>query len=150
MKLEQAIKQYHFVSNGQRLGLNLIYTFNWVKEQQKEYFSQFGITQQQYNVLRILRGNHPKAYSTSDIRERMMDKMSDASRIVERLLKKQLVERSKNSKDKRLVDVMISKDGLELLKKMDESIEVHLRRPFKNLTEEEQKTLDALLDKMRN
>lgn len=150
MKLEQAIKQHQFNSTGQRLGLNLIYTFNWIKQQQKEYFEQYNITQQQYNVLRILRGNHPKAYSTSDIRDRMIDKMSDASRIVERLLKKGLVVRTKNKIDKRLVDVKISESGLQLLSSMDRTIESNLQEPFKNLSKEEQQTLDQLLDKMRD
>ncbi len=148
MKLEQAIKQNTF-SEGQRLGLNLIYTFNWVKDQQKDYFSQFDITAQQYNVLRILRGRYPKVYSTSDIRDRMLDKMSDASRIVDRLLKKKLVERSTNKADKRLVDIRITEQGIRLLKIMDKTIDSHAQLPFKNLSGKEQKTLDKLLDKMR-
>ena len=137
MKLEQAIKQFEFESRGQRLGVNLIYTSNWVQERQKSYFSKFGITQQQYNVLRILRGNYPKPYSTSDIRERMLDKMSDASRIVERLVKKDLVVRKINKKDKRLVDVTISDSGLDLLEKIDKTIENFVQEPFSNLTEKE-------------
>ena len=149
MKLEQAIKQFEFESRGQRLGVNLIYTSNWVQERQKSYFSKFGITQQQYNVLRILRGNYPKPYSTSDIRERMLDKMSDASRIVERLVKKDLVVRKINKKDKRLVDVTISDSGLDLLEKIDKTIENFVQRPFSNLTEKEQEILDSLLDKVR-
>ena len=149
MKLEQAIKQFEFESRGQRLGVNLIYTSNWVQERQKSYFSKFGITQQQYNVLRILRGNYPKPYSTSDIRERMLDKMSDASRIVERLVKKDLVVRKINKKDKRLVDVTISDSGLDLLEKIDKTIENFVRKPFSNLTEKEQEILDSLLDKVR-
>ncbi len=148
MKLEQAIKQNVF-SEGQRLGLNLIYTFNWIKNQQKDYFSQFDTTAQQYNVLRILRGRYPKMYSTSDIRERMIDKMSDASRIVDRLLKKELVERSTNKADKRLVDVRISERGVKLLKKMDKTIDSHAQSPFKNLSGKEKEVLDMLLDKMR-
>ena len=149
MKLEQAIKQFEFESRGQRLGVNLIFTSNWVQERQKSYFSKFGITQQQYNVLRILRGNYPKPYSTSDIRERMLDKMSDASRIVERLVKKDLVVRKINKKDKRLVDVTISDSGLDLLEKIDKTIENFVQRPFSNLTEKEQEILDSLLDKVR-
>ncbi|MCB0503954.1 MAG: MarR family transcriptional regulator [Cyclobacteriaceae bacterium] len=149
MKLEQAIKQFEFESRGQRLGVNLIYTSNWVQERQKSYFSKFGITQQQYNALRILRGNYPKPYSTSDIRERMLDKMSDASRIVERLVKKDLVVRKINKKDKRLVDVTISDSGLDLLEKIDKTIENFVQRPFSNLTEKEQEILDSLLDKVR-
>lgn len=131
------------------MGVNLIYTSNWVQERQKSYFSKFGITQQQYNVLRILRGNYPKPYSTSDIRERMLDKMSDASRIVERLVKKDLVVRKINKKDKRLVDVTISDSGLDLLEKIDKTIENFVQRPFSNLTEKEQEILDSLLDKVR-
>lgn len=149
MKLEQAIKQNDF-SQGQRLGLNLIYTFNWIKNRQKEYFDKFDLTAQQYNVLRILRGHFPKSYSTSDIRDRMLDKMSDASRIVDRLLKKSLVERSTNNIDKRLVDIKISKSGIKLLEKMEDSIEVHVQGSFKNLSIEEQEKLDKLLDKIRS
>jgi len=149
MKLEQAIKQYKFASREQRLGLNIIFSFNWLREKQKAYFVNYGITSQQYNVLRILRGNFPNAYSTSDIRERMLDKMSDASRIVDRLVKKKLVERTTNKEDKRLVDIKISDEGLALLEKMDNTIEVHAQSPFKNLTSDEQYKLDELLDKMR-
>ena len=148
MKLEQAIKQNSF-SKGQRLGLNIIYTFNWVKNRQKAYFDQYGITSQQYNVLRILRGHFPDTYSTSDIRDRMLDKMSDASRIVDRLLKKDLLERVTNKVDKRLVDIKISKSGLKLVEKMDETIELHSVKAYENLTVDEQETLDALLDKLR-
>ncbi len=148
MKLEQAIKQDTF-TKGQRLGLNLIFTFNWIKNRQKEYFEKFDITAQQYNVLRILRGHHPDTYSTSDIRDRMLDKMSDASRIVDRLLKKSLVERTINQIDKRLVDIKISKPGVKLLKKMDETIENHTKSAFEKLTAKEQITLDNLLDKIR-
>jgi len=149
MKLEQAIKQDSFSNKGQRLGLNLIFTFNWIKNRQKEYFDKFDITAQQYNVLRILRGHHPDMYSTSDIRDRMLDKMSDASRIVDRLLKKDLVERTINKMDKRLVDIRISKSGIKLLAKMDDTIEYHTTSAFEKLTVEEQNTLDNLLDKIR-
>lgn len=149
MKLEQAIKQKTFLP-GQRLGLNLIYTFNWIKNSRKEYFSQFDITAQQYNALRILKGKYPEVYSTSDIRDRMLDKMSDASRIVDRLLKKKLVERTTSTIDKRLVDIKISKMGIKLLNSMEPTIEEHAREPFKKLSEGEQKTLDRLLDKMRD
>jgi DNA-binding MarR family transcriptional regulator len=148
MKLEQAIKQNTF-GKGQHLALNLIYTFNWVKNRQKKYFGQFDITPQQYNVLRILRGIHPGVYSTADIRDRMLDKMSDASRIVDRLLKKNLVERKTNKIDKRLVDIRISDQGYKLLDKIDLTIDDYVQSPFKNLSAEEQKLLDKLLDKIR-
>ena len=89
MKLEEEIKQKKFTSEYQKLNLNLIYTTSWIQDQYREVFEKFGITDSQYNVLRILKGNQPNPYTTSQIRERMLDKMSDASRIVDRLFKKE-------------------------------------------------------------
>lgn len=150
MKLEQAIQQTDFRSTELKLSLNLIYTFNWYSEAQKLYFATYGITQQQYNVLRILRGHFPEPYSTSQIRDRMLDKMSDVSRIVDRLVKKDLVLRKTAANDRRLVDVTISDKGLLLLDKMDDSIEQNVKQPFNNFTEEEKLELYRLLDKVRD
>ena len=149
MKLEQAIQQTDFSSEELKLSLNLIYTFSWYEDVQKKYFSSYGITQQQYNVLRILRGRFPEAYSTSQIRDRMLDKMSDVSRIVDRLVKKELVVRTTATYDRRLVDVVVSDKGLLLLDKMDETIEENVKQPFKNFSEEEKNEFYRLLDKMR-
>lgn len=149
MKLEQAIQQTDFRSTELKLSLNLIYTFNWYAEAQKQYFATYGITQQQYNVLRILRGRFPEPYSTSQIRDRMLDKMSDVSRIVDRLVKKDLVLRKTAANDRRLVDVTISDKGLLLLDKMDDTIDQNAKQPFNNFTEEEKLELYRLLDKIR-
>jgi MarR family 2-MHQ and catechol resistance regulon transcriptional repressor len=149
MKLEQAIHQSSFTSGDQKLTLNFIYTYNNFKEDQKNFFKPFGVTPQQFNVLRILRGNYPKPYTTSQVRDRMLDKMSDASRIVERLVKKGLANRSTTKTDKRLVDVVISDEGLRLLKNIDVPLEIEMTNSFAMLSGEEKKALALLLDKMR-
>ena len=149
MKLEQAIQQSSFTSNFQKLTLNFIYTYNIFKEEQKNFFKPYSITPQQYNVLRILRGSYPKPYTTSQVRDRMLDKMSDASRIVERLVKKGLVKRSTTKSDKRLVDVVISDRGLELLTAIDKPLDHEMNATFIKFTDEERETFTTLLDKMR-
>jgi DNA-binding MarR family transcriptional regulator len=149
MKLEQAIQQSSFTSNDQKLTLNFIYTYNNFKEDQKNFFKPYDITPQQYNVLRILRGAYPKPYTTSQVRDRMLDKMSDASRIVERLVKKGLVNRTTTKSDKRLVDVVISDKGLKLLDKIDSPLDNEMNSTFAKFTNEEREDFTNLLDKMR-
>ncbi|RMG27123.1 MAG: MarR family transcriptional regulator [Bacteroidetes bacterium] len=148
MKLEEAIQQTHFRSEYQKATINLIYTHNWLKDQIKSILKDYNVTMQQYNVLRILRGQYPRPVSTHTIRERMLDKMSDASRIVERLFRKGLVKRSTCPADKRLVDVTISQQGLELLSIMDTRAEA-LDNLLKNLSLKEVQQLNDLLDKIR-
>lgn len=127
--------------------VNLLFSSNWLMENLKKFLQTEDITPQQYNILRILRGSG-KPLSTLQIRERMLDKMSDTSRIVDRLLKKALVEKKTSQSDKRLVDVTISKKGIELLEKLDRHNE-RLDGIMFNLSAEEAKTLNDLLDKLR-
>jgi len=148
VKLEDEIKQNKFRSVYQKLNLNLIFTTSWIREQQRKTFDEFGITPQQYNVLRILKGNYPNPYTTSQIRERMLDKMSDASRIVERLIQKGLVERKTCKSDRRLVDVIITKEGLTLLERSSKAISEQ-EKLFENLSEADASKLNDLLDKVR-
>ena len=148
MRLEDEIYQKKFESVYQKLHLNLTFTNSWLREKENQLFKDFGITPQQYNVLRILRGNYPNPYSTAQIRERMLDKLSDASRIVDRLLKKGLVERKVCPADKRLVDVIVSKQGLVLLSKMEESIQMSSNL-LKNLSAQEAALVNQFLDKIR-
>ena len=116
-------------------------------EQQKKHFDRGNLTQQQYNMLRILKGS-PKPLSTLQIRERMLDKMSDTSRIVDRLVAKGLVEKKVNQLDKRLVDVIISIKGRELIEWMD-NYAYEIDDVLKNLSVEEATQLNTLLDKAR-
>jgi DNA-binding MarR family transcriptional regulator len=150
MRIEEAIKQKTpFKSERQKAVVNLIYTHNWLVGHQKAFFKAHDITLQQYNVLRILRGQHPNPISTSEIRDRMLDKMSDVSRIVDRLVKKELVIRQACKSDKRLVDVMIHENGLNLLKEID-AINAETELLTTSLSEEEAQQLNHLLDKMRS
>lgn len=126
-----------------------MYTYNCFKEDMKNFFKPYGITSQQFNVLRILRGSYPNPYSTSQVRERMLDKMSDASRIVDRLVKKGLVNRTITKADKRLVDVVITEGGLELLEKIDGPLEIFMEHAFGKFTSGDKSSFVALLEKIR-
>ena len=147
MKLEDEISQPKFKSEYQKAALNIIYTCNWFTSQHSAKLKPHGITQQQYNILRILRGQHPKPASIKLLKERMMDKMSDASRLVEKLRLKGLVERKVNKNDRRNVDVVITQKGLDLLTSLD-----YLDDNFKEiiaLDNSEVQQLNELLDKLR-
>ncbi len=149
MGISEEIQQATFKSAYQKAGINLIYTSNWFSERIKNFLAQEDLTQQQFNVLRILRGSHPDPLSTLQIRERMLDKMSDTSRIVDRLVKKGLVKKGTCKEDKRLVDVLISPAGLSLLQSIDTREET-MYDFMKNISPEEAETLSNLLDKIRN
>lgn len=147
MGIEKDIQQQSFRNEHQKATVNIIFSANWLNEQIKAFLDAEDITQQQYNILRILRGSN-RPMSTLQIRERMLDKMSDTSRIVERLLKKGLVEKKVCPTDKRLVDVIIAKKGSGLLEKLDRK-NTELDNILDGLTEAEAHTLNHLLDKMR-
>ena len=148
MGIEQEIHQQTFRNTKQKAMVNLLYTYGWAIEQIKNFLSQEDITHQQFNILRILRGAHPKPLSTLQIRERMLDKMSDTSRIVDRLIVKDLVKKSTCPKDKRLVDIVITEKGQELLRKLDAQQET-MDDIMSRITEEEAHALSCLLDKLR-
>ena len=147
MGIEKDIQQQSFRNEYQKATVNIIFSAGWLNERIKGLLDPEGITPQQYNILRILRGSKTPL-STLQIRERMLDKMSDTSRIVERLQKKGVVEKKVCPADKRLVDVVISKKGMLLLEKLDRK-NTELDSLLHSLTPEEAKTLNGLLDKMR-
>lgn len=148
MGLEKDINQQHFTSENQKLIINLVFTNNWLTEKIKDFLSAEDITLQQFNILRILRGSHPQPLSTLTIRERMLDKMSDTSRIVDRLLLKGLVSKKTCPSDKRLVDISITAEGKKVLAKIDRN-EKQMVAIMANLDQQEMKSLNGLLDKMR-
>lgn len=148
MGLENEINQRKFRTEYQKARINIIYTYNWLSERINSIFDQWDITPRQFNILRILRGEG-KPLSTFQIRQRMLDKMSDTSRIVDRLLKKGLVRKTPNGEDRRLVDVVITPKGKKLLEKID-PFEEHADKIMTTLSEEETKTLNGLLDRLRN
>lgn len=129
--------------------LNLVYTTNWLTSKQASVFKDSDITSQQYNVLRILRGQHPNPCSIKLIKERMLDRMSDASRIVDKLNTKKLLIRRECPNDRRSVDVVITEKGLNLLKSLDHIDDI-AAQALKSLTTDEVNTLNNLLDKLRD
>jgi len=149
LKLEDEIQQKKFKNIQQKLMLNLIYTTNWLTAKQDSLFKDSNVTVQQYNVLRILRGQFPNPCNIKLIKERMLDRMSDASRIVDKLFTKQLLHRKECPNDRRSVDIIITEKGLELLKSLDYIDELS-KESIKSLNDEEINTLNDLLDKLRD
>lgn len=148
MKLEDEIKQKQFNSPYHRLSLNILFTASWLSTQAVRVLKPFGITPQQFNVLRILRGQHPKPASVGLVQERMLDRSSNASRLVDKLVEKKLVERKTCPEDRRQVDIRITPKGLTLLEEIDPVIRQQ-ENLLKALTESEARAADELLDKLR-
>lgn len=149
MTIEERIKQSKFRNEKHKLTVSILYTNNLVSAHYEEAFGKYGLTVQQFNVLRILRGQQPTPCTINLIRERMLDRMSDASRIVERLRKAGLVERVQSTKDRRAVDVVITKKGMAVLAQIDK-VEDKLQSPFGGITDKEAKQLNELLEKVMN
>jgi DNA-binding MarR family transcriptional regulator len=125
--------------------LNIIYTANWITSCQNEFFKEFGISPQQYNILRILRGaNEPLKVQT--IKDRMLERSPNATRLMDKLCAKNYIERLPSEHDRRVVEIVITKEGKELLESIPNNLNKDL---LKNLTEEDAKQLSDLLDKMR-
>lgn len=148
MSIEKDILQNSFRNARQKALINVLYTYGWAVENIRGFLSTEDITHQQFNILRILRGAHPQPLSTLQIRERMLDKMSDTSRIVDRLVLKELVEKRVCPADKRLVDVSITAKGQDLLKRLDDN-QAGMDEVLSGLSEEEAEQLSGLLDKLR-
>lgn len=149
MGIDQDIHQAKFRNEHQKAAINLIYTYGWLTEKTKEIIAPEEITPQQFNILRILRGSHPQPLSTLQIRERMLDKMSDTSRIVDRLVVKGLVKKGTCKMDRRLVDITITEKGRRLLEKLD-ARQDEMDNIIGNLTKKEAAVLSELLDKIRS
>ncbi len=148
MSIETDIKQTKFRNAHHRMALNLLFTTNWLSNSQACLLKPYDLTSQQYNVLRILRGQYPNPVRVNDIIERMLDKMSNASRLVDKLLLKGWVKRTECPHDRRAVDVVITEAGMAILSeldKMQDTWENELRR----LSEQEANQLSDLLDKLR-
>ncbi|HMW65412.1 MAG TPA: MarR family transcriptional regulator [Chitinophagaceae bacterium] len=149
MGIEKDIQQTKFKNAYQKATVNLIYTVGWMRDKTKCIFDAAGITSQQFNILRILRGSFPKPISTLQLRERMLEKMSDTSRIVDRLIAKGLVKKITCKTDRRLVDVIITDKGKKLLENLDKKQE-EMDQVLAKISEEEANILSNLLDKIRD
>ena len=148
MSIGTDIKQTNFKSPHVKAVINVFYTNSWLETAQMEIFKPFDLTIQQYNVLRILRGQYPTPITVIAIIERMMDKMSNASRLVDKLLLKELAIRRECPNDRRAVDVIITQKGLDLLEELD-VLQANWENNLTGLTEEEALQLSDLLDKLR-
>lgn len=149
--IEEEIKQKKFPDIFVKTNVNLLFTSGWLQNVQARFFKPFGLTLQQYNVLRILRGQYPKSIKLVQITERMIDKMSNASRLIDKLQQKELVSQIQNPTNKREVSISITEDGLELLKEID--VELAKTVPpiqYKNVSVEELEQLNLILDKIRS
>lgn len=149
MGIEEDIQQYKFSNPYQKAAINILYTYSWIRDKTKIIFDAEDITSQQFNILRILRGSFPQPLSTLQIRERMLEKMSDTSRIVDRLIAKGLVKKIICKNDRRLVDVIITDKGKKMLERLDakqDEIDAILGK----LSEKDANILSDLLDKIRN
>ncbi|ERJ59463.1 MULTISPECIES: MarR family winged helix-turn-helix transcriptional regulator [Sphingobacterium] len=148
MGIEDRIKTSRFQDDWHKATINILYTNNWLSNLLEDRASRKSITLQQFNVLRILRGQYPKPASNSTIRERMINTTPDISRLVERIVTKGLVTRTKNKADKRAVDLLITEKGLQLLEELEADMNLSTILS-KNLTAQEAQLLSDLLDKMR-
>lgn len=128
--------------------VNLLFTYNWLKDSRGSHLKEFDLSTQQFNVLRILRGQYPNPASVKLLIERMLDKSSNASRLVDRLEAKGLVDRTSCPNDRRQVDVVINKKGLDLIERASRASQNQLNGM--NISEEEAEALSNILDKMRN
>lgn len=148
MKIEEEIRQSKFRNAHHKAMVNLIFTSNWLTTKQSEQLKPHGITAQQFNILRILKGQHPQNISATSIKTRMLDKNSDISRLLDRMAAKGLIEKKISAVDKRAFDVTISKYGLDVLAAVDN----YQREAdaFVGLTDTEAAQLSDLLDKCRD
>lgn len=149
MSIDKDIHQGKFKNEYHKATVNILYTYGWLMEQIKQALADVDITPQQFNILRILRGSYPNPLSTLQIRERMLDKMSDTSRIVDRLILKGVVKKTISKTDRRLVDVIISLKGRRLLEKLD-TRQDKIDGILGNISHEEASDLSKLLDKIRS
>lgn len=147
-RIEDEIKQSKFRSEGQKLIINLIYTYNQVSAQMITLLATYGLTVQQYNILRILKGQYPTPATNNLVKERMLDRNSDVTRIVDRMIKNGLVTRTSCEKDRRRVDIMITQIGIDMLESI-QAQEMKMDDIAGNLTMDEQVGLNTLLDKLR-
>lgn len=148
MALEKDIQQDKFYNEFEKAAINILFTSSWLHNINSARFKKYDITPEQFNVLRILRGSHPKKMMLADITSRMIDKNSNATRLVEKLRQKGLVIREICEKNRRQVDISITEKGLAVLKKIDAE-ENEWLSTLKNISKTEAQDLNRILDKLR-
>ena len=150
MIVEEKLKISTELPDSKRVLLNVLYTSNFVTDEITSALRPFDITTQQFNVLRILKGINPKSCSLQCIQDRMISKMSNTTRLVDKLIAKHLVKREQCESNRRKVDITITEQGLEALKFIDKAVDTAEQRLAASLTEKELQLLDSLLNKLRH
>jgi DNA-binding MarR family transcriptional regulator len=148
MSLEQDIQQEKFNNDFEKAAVNILFTGSWLHNINSARLKIHDITPEQFNVLRILRGSHPKALRLADITCRMLDKNSNATRLVEKLRQKGLVNREICENNRRQVDISITDKGLKTLKQIDDDQSDWIAT-LKNISKTEAQELNRILDKLR-
>jgi DNA-binding MarR family transcriptional regulator len=148
MPLEKDIQQVKFENEHQKASINILYTGSWLYNVNASYLKKFSITPEQFNVLRILRGNHPTPMMLSEITARMIDKNSNCTRLVEKLRQKGFITREICKANRRQVDIAITEKGLQVLKRIDAD-QPEWMRAMENISKADAKELNRILDKLR-
>ena len=149
MKIENAIKQSSFTNSYHKALVNLIFTANWVRDEQMKAFRQFGLLPQHYNVLRIVKGSMPRPIAPKDIKEVLVDKAGDLTRLLDKLEKMGLVKRNLCPSNRRQMDISMTDKGLQLLENLQEPLDLFTDKIRKNITEDQAEMLSNLLDDLR-
>jgi len=149
VSIEEDIKSTIKLQGNQKTVINLLYTSNWMKEKSKAFFKDCDLSSEQYNVLRILRGQKGKPANLCTIQERMLNKMSNTTRLIDKLIKKELVTRQNCESNRRKIEIYITKKGRVLLAELDSVVNANNLEITKNLNTNELETLNKLLDKLR-
>lgn len=149
MKIEEAIRQSHFADNYQKLMVNLLYTANWARDEQVRLMKNFDILPQHYNVLRIIKGKSPEPASPGEIKEVLIDKANDLTRLLDKLEKKGSIKRCLCPSNHRKMDVTVTPRGMKLLEDMEKPMKAYMKELKKRITDKEAETLSRILDKLR-
>ncbi len=149
MKIEDEIKQKTFLNEYHKANVNMFYTQAWMQLKILQELKPFNISPQQFNILRILRGRHPKPASIRELTDRMLDKSSNASRLVDKLLAKNFVVKCVSKTDNRRMEVVITQEGLDMLAKASEKVETCINKVFSTLSVEEAIRFNDMLDRIR-
>lgn len=150
MRIEDEIQQRSFKNEFQKLNINVLFTAAWLNQQTTQLLKPYKISWQQFNILRILRGQHPEPLTVKTLTTRMIDKMSNTSRLVEKLRQKGYVERSECTEDRRRVDIIITDNGLKVVSEASEILEQTVNTFFEHVSEGEAAQVNKVLDQMRS
>lgn len=149
MKIELAIKQNKFENSYQKAIINIIYTANWLRDQQQLIFKSHGLLPQHYNILRIVKGRHPRAVSPGEIKEVMLDKGNDVTRLIDKLVKMGLLNRETCDNNRRKIDIRVTAEGISFLNQFSRPFKKEITTLRKILSEKDAEQLSDLLDKFR-